>query len=259
MNELEFSKILAKEGGKIILDALKLPIITQRKEGIEIVTKTDFEVEKKLVEMIKNSQYNYPILGEEIEKSDIDSEYLWLIDPIDGTTNFSRRNPRFSCCVCLVHNGKPIVGVVFNPVSNELFYAKRGGGAFLNDKSIYVSDVNEMKSSTICVDSPYFSSLGRKRAVELYSRLAPPITRAIRQTASAALDFAYVAAGIFDAYILPTTKSTPWDFAVGGLIVEEAGGKFTDFKGSTWTLSTTDRIVSNGHLHDYLIEILKGI
>jgi myo-inositol-1(or 4)-monophosphatase len=210
--------------------------------------------------MIKNSEYDYPILAEEVEKADLDSEYLWLIDPVDGTINFSRKNPWFCCCVCLAHKGKPVVGAVFNPVSNELFFAERKKGAFLNEKRIHVSDVKTLQLSMICIDSPYFRPIQRKRGIELYSRLAPPVIKAIRFTASAGLDFCYVASGVFDAYVLTGTKDpSPWDFGVGGLILEEAGGKFTDLRGNDWSLTTTDRIASNGHLHDKLLEILKGL
>ncbi len=262
MNRLEFAKDLARKCGKVILDRSKQQISAELKQGIEIVTKTDLEVENLAAELIASSEFDYPVLAEEIHKAAVESQDLWVIDPLDATTNFSKRIPRVSFSVAYCRNdGIPIVGVVYNPFTGELFYAESGSGAYLNDERICVSDIKNLAEAVVCVDSDYGKPEDRERGIKLYSLLAPPATRGIRQYASAALDLCYVAAGKLDSYVcaISPQKFTAWDFAAGGLILEEAGGRFTDFQGNPWNLKTIDRLATNKHLHNALMEKLRHL
>lgn len=257
-SQLNFIRYLSEKAGEVITISLNKPQWVESKAGFEIVTKTDKKVERLLLQLIAESEFNYPVISEEAYtgKENIKSEYLWVIDPLDGTTNFSKRIPRFSCSIALVHNGKSIVGVVYNPITNELFYAEKDKGAWLNNESLHVSPTKILKEAVICIDSGYSSLKERNKGVEVFKILAGH-TRGIRLTASAALDLCDVAYGRYDAYICPAgPRFSGWDFAAGGLILNEAGGKFTNFEGKEWDLKLIDRLASNGHLHKNLIKTL---
>ena len=201
-SELEFAKYLAKEAGKIMISYFGKASISEKGVNCDIVTEADMAVDERLRALIKDSNYDYPILSEENDaKVRLGSEHLWIIDPIDGTVNYSKKSSRFSCSIALAHGGSVCTGVVYAPILSELFHAERGNGAYLNDECIHVSDTCELRDAVICIDGGYRSTKDRERRINLYSVLSPPVIMGIRQTASAALDLCDVANGRFDAYV----------------------------------------------------------
>ena len=226
------------------------------KEGINnLVTEVDHASEKVIMDIIKKNHPEHYILSEEAGEIIQDSEYKWIIDPIDGTVNFAHHIP--ICCISigLEHNGKMVLGAVYNPFLNELFVAERGKGATLNDKPIRVSKKEKVEVACLVTGFPYTyldEPNGPLQVFERFIRKGIPV----RRLGSAAIDLCWVACGRFDAFY--EHKLQAWDSAAGFLIVEEAGGKVTDMKGGTYSPYQPGIIASNGILHKELLEWIKG-
>ncbi len=229
------------------------------KEGINnLVTEADHAAEKAIIDIINEEFPEHNILSEEAGEVLIvtgDSEYKWIIDPIDGTVNFANGIP--ICCVSigLEHNGKIILGAVFNPNLNEFFFAEKGSGATLNDKKIKVSDKTEVIKSCLVTGFPYTyldMPNGPLQVFEKLIRQGIPV----RRLGSAAIDLCWVAAGRFDGFY--EHKLQAWDSAAGFLIVEEAGGKVTDFKGNYYSPYQPHIAATNGKIHDELLKYVNG-
>lgn len=226
------------------------------KEGINnLVTEVDHASEKAIMDVIKKNYPDHFILSEEAGEIFQDSQYKWIIDPIDGTVNFAHRIP--ICCISigLEHNNKMILGAVYNPFINELFVAERGCGATLNEKPISVSKKEKVINACLVTGFPYTyldEPNGPLQVFERFIRRGIPV----RRLGSAAIDLAWVAAGRFDGFYEHQLQA--WDSAAGFLLVEEAGGKVTDLKGEVYSPYQPGIIASNGILHDELLEWVKG-
>ena len=203
------------------------------KEGINnLVTEADHASEKAIIETIKEQFPGHYIMSEEVGEIIMDSEYKWIIDPIDGTVNFAHGIPL--CCVSigLEHNGTMIMGAVMNPLIKEYYFAEKGKGALLNGEPIHVSVENDLMKSCLVTGFPYTYINQPNGPLEAFSRFI----RAgipVRRLGSAAMDLCWVAAGRFDGFY--EHKLQAWDSAAGFLIVEEAGGKVTDFEGNPYS------------------------
>jgi len=233
----------AKEAGKVLLASFSKKYKVMTKAGKEIVTSADLASEKIIISNIKKNFPDHRILSEEEGRVKGSSDYLWVVDPLDGTTNFSMRNPLFSISIALFCGKDPILGLVYVPFLGDLYYAERGGGATLNGKKIKVSSEKKLSNSffAICHGN---SSKDIKKSVGIYSKLKGK-TRDIRKFGSAAIECAWVASGNIEGFIAPGVK--PWDVAAGALIVREAGGAVTDLDGSAWILDS-EGIVASGKL-----------
>ena len=226
------------------------------KEGINNpVTEADHAAEKAIIQIIKNDFPNHFILSEEAGEISMDSAYKWIIDPIDGTINFSRGIP--ICCVSigLEFNGQIIMGAVYNPLMNEFFFAEKGKGATLNNQKITVSEKSSVINSCLVTGFPYTyldMPNGPLQVFERFIRKGVPV----RRLGSAALDLCWLAAGRFDGFY--EHKLQAWDSAAGFLIVEEAGGKITDFNGNYYSVYQPHLLATNGKIHDEMIEIING-
>ncbi|MEO7444954.1 MAG: inositol monophosphatase family protein, partial [Ferruginibacter sp.] len=203
------------------------------KEGINnLVTEADHAAEKAIIEVIQHDFPDHFILSEETGEIATNSEYKWIIDPIDGTVNFSNGIPICCVSIALEKDGVIILGAVYNPVINEFFFAQKGFGASLNDKKIHVSRKTEVIKSCLVTGFPYTyldNSNGPLQVFERFIRRGVPV----RRLGSAAIDLCWVAAGRFDGFY--EHKLQAWDSAAGFLIVEEAGGKVTDFEGNPFS------------------------
>jgi myo-inositol-1(or 4)-monophosphatase len=221
----------------------------------EIVTPADLASEKIILNLIKKNFPNHAILSEEAGLNDQKSDYLWIIDPLDGTTNFAMGNPLFSISIALAKNDDIILGLVYNPYLNDLYIAEKGHPAYLNNKKIHVSSENKISHSflTFCHGNDEASV---KRAINIYNKFKLE-GRDIRQIGSAAMECAWVARGKTEAIIIPGVNS--WDVAAGALLVRQAGGIVTDLLGHDWTLKSTGIIASNFRLNDELIRLVKNI
>ncbi len=226
------------------------------KEGINnLVTEADHAAEKAIFEVIQKEFPDHYILSEETGEIVMDSAYKWIIDPIDGTVNFANGIP--ICCVSIgvEHNGQMIMGAVYNPFLNELFFAQHGFGATLNDKIICVSDKTAVINSCLVTGFPYTyldAPNGPLQVFEKLIRKGVPV----RRLGSAAIDLCWVASGRFDGFY--EHKLQAWDSAAGFLIVEEAGGKVTDFKGDRYSPYQPHIIATNGKIHDELVALVNG-
>lgn len=224
----------------------------------EIVTKADTGAEKIILALLRKETPGFEILSEEAGLLRHGSPYLWVVDPLDGTTNFTVHNPLFSVSIGLYKSGKPVLGVVYAPYLGDMFVGERGKGATLNGRRIHVSKTKQLNHAflTYCYGQ---EKKHMRRAVELY-RYFKMKSVDMRQLGSAAIELSWVAAGRTDSIIIPGTK--PWDAAAGALIVAEAGGKVTDFKGRPWSFvnpktgaiaKNADLLATNGKIHHIIL------
>ncbi len=243
-------------GAKELLRFFNTDFKITNKEGINNpVTEADHASEKAIFEVIKNDFPNHFILSEEAGEIKMDSEYKWIIDPIDGTINFANNIP--ICCVSIgvEHKGKMIMGAVYNPFMNEFYFAEKGVGAWLNDNKLTVTKKDKVINSCLVTGFPYTyldAPNGPLQVFEKLIRKGVPV----RRLGSAALDLCWLAAGRFDGFY--EHKLQAWDSAAGFLIVEEAGGKVTDFNGDYYSVYQPHILATNGLIHDELLEIING-
>jgi myo-inositol-1(or 4)-monophosphatase len=217
------------------------------------VTEADHASEAAILEVVRKSFPNHGFLTEETGAIIQDSEYKWIIDPIDGTVNFAHGIPICCISVAIEKNGEIIMGAVYNPNMNESFFAEKGKGATLNDKTIHVSLETEVIKSCLVTGFPYtYINMpdGPLEVFERFIRKGIPV----RRLGSAAIDLCWVAAGRFDGFY--EHKLEAWDSAAGYLMVEEAGGKVTDFTGEKFSVYQHRILATNGKIHD---EMLKWV
>jgi myo-inositol-1(or 4)-monophosphatase len=229
-------------------------LIAFEKEGVDFTTEADREVDAFLVRKLKELYPQTEFLTEETSSGDysafLDKDNLWVIDPLDGTTNFSRKNPHFSISIALVNKGKPVLGIVYLPILNNLYFADKDG-AFLNEKPISVSSVTNLREVIIACDWSWDLEK-RKEMVQWLSNINSYV-RQIKSMGSTVADLASLAEGEIDAYIHSGTK--PWDVAVSALLIEKAGGKVTNSKGSEWNIFIPDIVATNGLLHEDIVKM----
>jgi len=225
-----------------------------KKSDIDLVTEADVQSEKKVIEIIRKTFPQDNILAEEAGKHAYSSNRTWIIDPLDGTTNFVHGFPFFAVSIGLEVGEESVVGVVFNPFMNELFEATKGAGAFLNGTPIRVSQTWDLKESLLATGFPYDI---HERADDVMGRLKKMIITAqgVRRPGSAALDMCYVAAGRLDGFWEQGLH--PWDTAAGIVIVEEAGGKLSTYQGTPYTPYHKSIVAANPFIHAAMVEILK--
>lgn len=226
------------------------------KEGVNnLVTEADHAAEAAILSVIKKNFPDHQVLAEETGEHIRDSNYKWIIDPIDGTINFAHGIPL--CCVAIAveKDGEIIMASVYAPVLNELYFAEKGGGAFLNEQKISVSNESSVLKSCLVTGFPYTYINMANGPLEVFSRL---IRKGIpvRRLGSAAIDLCWVACGRFDGFY--EHKLEPWDSAAGYLIVEEAGGKVTDHEGKKFSPYQHRIIATNGKIHDELLAVVKN-
>ena len=225
------------------------------KEGVNnLVTEADHAAEKAIIAVIQNTYPDHFILSEETGEIKSNSEYKWIIDPIDGTVNFANGIP--ICCVSIAveKNGEMILGAVYAPILNEFYVAEKGMGAFLNDKKITVSNKTEVIRSCLVTGFPYTyldSPRGPLQVFEELIRQGIPV----RRLGSAAIDLCWVAAGRFDAFYEHQLQA--WDSAAGFLMVKEAGGEVTDFAGEKFSPYQPQILATNGKIHNELLGYVK--
>lgn len=252
-NLKQFTIDLAKEAGKIVKQNYGKIKEQELKADDTFVTNVDLEAEKLIISRIKEKFPEHHIISEEAGDDKRDSEYAWIIDPIDGTRNFMHNIPLFSVSIGIAKNNKPYIGVVYFPITNELFSAEKGKGAYLNDKKIHVSE-RGLKDSPVMA---YGANV--HKGTDWHMKKIPEFLKVIKRMrllGNATTNMCFLAAGRFDSYIARFGKV--WDFAGSFVIVEEAGGKITDLQGKPYTLETEDFVVSNNKFHDELIKITKG-
>jgi myo-inositol-1(or 4)-monophosphatase len=250
--ELEIAIKAAQEAGKVLEKYFETEILKEFKEDNTPVTLADTESEEIIKKIILSEFPSHSILGEETGMTGSGSEYVWHIDPVDGTRNFANGIPLFAVSIALVRGNEVIVGVVYNPATKSLFYGEAGKGAYLNDTKILVS--KDDTDHGIVTVAPGKLSIERQLLWELYYNLRK-VVRSSRYLACTALDLAYVARGGVEANI--QLGLSTYDFAAGTLLVKEAGGTITTLEGGVWKFPDNHFVASNGVFHDLIVEEIK--
>ena len=247
------SKIIIRDFGEIE----KLQV--SKKGPGDFVTKTDQKVEKIIIEELEKARPGFNFLAEEGgggTTNEKKSEYTWVIDPIDGTTNFMHGIPHFAISIGLEKSGELIAGIIFDPIKNEMFYAEKGRGAYLNNTRIRVSSRNTISDSIALTGGPNYQEDNKEVFYNEYIAMCNHFHQ-VRKLGSAALDLAYVAAGRAEIFWHKNLKY--WDIAAGILIVKEAGGTITDFKGKTFDLKKNQLLATNARLDNETTKVLSMI
>jgi myo-inositol-1(or 4)-monophosphatase len=252
---LNFAIQTAREAGQILLEKFGRKINISLKGDINLVTEADLASEKLIIERIKSYYPKHSILAEESGNAVVsgDSNWKWIIDPLDGTTNFAHGYPCFCVTLALEHEGKIVLGVTFDPTRNELFAAERGQGATLNNKPIRVSETEKLSDALLVTGFPYNFKQKDNFAKSLTNFLLQ--SRGVRRDGSAAIDMAYVACGRFDGFW--EEGLNPWDVAAGVLLIEEAGGRITYYDGSPFSVYSPPICASNGLIHEEMLQVLR--
>lgn len=243
--------------GKILLDGFGTTFQIDEKLGKNnLVTEFDYKSETYIINEIKRQFPEHNIISEEDGSIDNGSEYNWIIDPLDGTVNYANNIPIFSVSIALSKGRDLIAGAVYHPILKELFYAEKDQGAYLNDKRIYVSEKSNFDTSLLVTGFPYDINNDPQNAIKSFTNI---VKRGIpiRRLGSAALDLAYVACGRFEGFWEINLNS--WDVAAGILIVQEAGGKCTNYKGISSDVDDRQIVATNGLIQDEIMSIINEV
>lgn len=246
---------ISREAGEIVREGFNNNLkIEYKSNDSDLVTNIDKASEKLIADFIKKNFPSHGILAEEGGNIKNGSEYVWVIDPLDGTVNFAHGLPIFSISIGLQKNGKTIAGVVYDVPRDTLYSAESGGGAYANDKKISVSDNPNLAHSILVTGFPYNIRQNPYNALEKFVALTKA-SRGIRRLGSAAIDFCYVACGVFDGFW--EVYLNPWDVCAGKLLVEEAGGLVTDFQGNQINIDSKQILASNSKVHQDIVDVLS--
>ena len=250
-----FAESLAREAGKLLKDEFTKEHRIDFKGAINIVTEVDCLSEQLLIQRIRQRFPRHDIMTEESAGIQTGAAFRWIIDPLDGTTNYAHGYPVFCVSIGLEIAGVIQCGAIFNPISDEMFTAEKDSGAFLNGALLRVSKMRELSQSLLATGFPYGIRESEENNIDNFIALAKK-AQAIRRAGSAALDLAYVAAGRFDGFW--ELKLSPWDTAAGWLMVREAGGMVTDLRGNIYELASPHILASNGTIHRQMIEAIAS-
>ena len=254
---LELAERLAREAGKLQSERYETAIeIRTKSTSVDLVTEVDHACEALIVDALTAARPDDAVLAEEGRGHDRpDAAWRWIIDPIDGTTNYAHGYPRFCVSIGVEREGIRTVGVIYDPLLDEQFSAVRGEGATLNGRPLRVSEVDELEHALLATGFAYDVRRNPRDNVNHFIAFLKR-SRALRRDGSAALDLAYVAAGRFDGFW--ELRLHAWDVAAGLLLVEEAGGRVSDLTGGPPPPSGAECLASNGRIHDAMLEILRS-
>lgn len=244
-----------KAAGDIILQYFQGTFTIGNKEGINnLVTEVDTKAETRIIDVIKSYYPQHSIISEEVGELTQDSPYKWIIDPIDGTVNFAHGIP--ICCVSigLSYNDEMLLGAVYNPMMNELFFAEKGKGATLNGMPISVSQKSNFEKACLVTGFPYKWPKTEEHPIRVFERFILQ-GLPVRRLGSAAIDLCWVACGRFDGFW--EYNLSPWDVAAGYLIVSEAGGRVTNFEGDAYSVYDKQTLATNGLIHENMLELIR--
>jgi myo-inositol-1(or 4)-monophosphatase len=254
---LNWTISLSKKAGTMLADFPKDQFNTSHKGEIDLLTDADLKSEAFIIESIRKEFSDHAILSEEAGANDNASDYCWIIDPLDGTTNYSRGLPFYCVSIALSINRKVVLGVIYAPELRQLFFASSQGGAFLNNNRIHVSSTSKLKEAFLVTGFPYTMHHSDIDNIDLFRAFSKRCI-AVRRLGSAALDLCYVAKGIFDAYW--ELQLNPWDFAAGSVIVTEAGGTCTTIDNTRLDFfHSSSLLASNINLHTPMKDLIQEI
>jgi myo-inositol-1(or 4)-monophosphatase len=246
---------IAREAGALLITYFRQNVKVEYKGEADLVTIADRKSEALIRERIREQWPTHDVLGEEQGLADTGSDYRWYVDPLDGTTNFAHGFPVFCVSMALEYKGRRIAGVIYDPTRDELFAAEQGSGAYVNQQRISVSKISNLAE---CLVGTGFPSHKRHKNPNIFFYHQITLrTHGVRRAGSAALDLCNVACGRFDGFW--EFNLNPWDTAAGVLIVEEAGGRITDFSGGPFQLTSRETLASNGLVHSALLNEFERI
>lgn len=249
---LEEARATASEAGELLRDFYSRSGEVRFKGEVDLVTDADTASQDLIHGRLSRAFPGHDFLAEEGLERLSGSAYRWIFDPLDGTTNFAHRLPVFCVSIALEHRGLLACGVVFNPMSGEMFWAERGGGAFLDGRPIRVSKISDLRKALVATGFPYDLRTTRTNIVPHERFLLR--SQAVRRCGSAAIDLCYVACGRFDGFW--EFQLNPWDTAAGAVVASEAGGRVTDFRGRPVDVYHPEVLASNGLIHEAMLEVL---
>lgn len=253
---LLFAVSTAEKAGSMLRERLNHRHRIVYKGEIDIVTEADRMSEEIILSAIARVYPLHDVLTEESVGISSGSDFRWIVDPLDGTTNYAHGYPVFCVSLALEHRGEVVLGVVYNPIMGEVFTAIRGNGAHLNGERIAVSKTRDLSRCLLATGFPYDIRSSRNNNLNYFIAMATRV-QAIRRAGSAALDLAYVAAGRFDGFW--ELKLKPWDMAAGCLLVSEGGGAVTDLAGGPFHLDVPGVLATNGLIHQAMIDALSAV
>lgn len=252
LNDLMY---IAKSSGEIIRSYFGKKFSIEFKTDVKnLVTEADKESEKTIIDFIKNKYPTHGILAEESGSQLNSADYTWVIDPLDGTSNFAHGLPIFSVSIGIQYKEETIMGAIYDINRDILYFAEKGAGAFRDGNKISVSKNSKIEESFLVTGFPYNISENPENAFEKFIAMTKA-SRAVRRLGSAAIDFCYLAEGVFDGFW--EVHLNPWDICAGKLLVEEAGGLVTDFNNNKINIFNKTILASNGLIHDKMISILN--
>lgn len=246
---------IAREAGEVLRSGFGKNFAVEYKTNVaNLVTEFDKKSEKTIIDFIKKEFPTHSVLAEESGSHAASGEYLWVIDPLDGTTNFAHGLPIFSVSIGVQKNGEMIYGVVYDVMRDAMYSAEKGSGAFCNNRKLSVSTNDDLHKSVLVTGFPYNVHENPDFAYERFTAFLR-VARAVRRLGSAAIDMCYVAEGVFDGFWEVSLHS--WDMAAGKVIIEESGGLVTDFAGKPMSIFDKRILASNGKVHESMINVLK--
>ncbi len=252
--ELEVAVAAAEAAGEVLRGGFGGEQAVRYKGEVDLVTEVDERAEGVIGDLLREAFPDHGMLAEEGGKLRGEGDSRWIVDPLDGTTNYAHGLPIFAVSIALERAGEVVLGVVHDPMRGETYVAERGGGATLNGEPIRVSETDEPIRALLVTGFPY-DRADMPAAVELFGRLTA-LTQGVRRLGAAALDLCYVAAGRLDAFYERGLHA--WDVAAGSLILVEAGGRITDYRGRDLDLEVGEVVASNGLLHPVLLEVMAA-
>jgi myo-inositol-1(or 4)-monophosphatase len=252
---MDFARNLARKAGGLLAEKFTRHNPVYYKGTIDLVTEADKMSEELILAEISRRYPDHGILSEESAAKNEQASMRWIIDPLDGTTNYAHGFPFFCVSIALEKEGVVVLGVVYDPIRDDLFSAGLGSGAYLNGKKLHVSSVNDLSHSLLATGFPYDIRVSPDNNLNYFNVMVKK-AQAIRRPGAAALDLAYLAAGRFDGFW--ELKLKPWDTAAGSLLVREAGGVICDMAGEKWNLFSPGLVASNGLIHGQMMEALNS-
>ncbi|MDD3249058.1 MAG: inositol monophosphatase family protein [Smithellaceae bacterium] len=254
MKELsDFTRYLARKAGKLLAEKFSRHNPVYYKGAIDLVTEADRMSEELILSEIGRRYPGHGVLSEESKERDGRSAMRWIVDPLDGTTNYAHGFPFFCVSIALEKDGDIVLGVVYDPIRDDLFEASLAGGSYLNGTKLCVSSVDDLSRGLLATGFPYDVRESRDNNLDFFAAMIMK-AQAIRRPGAAALDLAYLAAGRLDGFW--ELKLKPWDTAAGCLLVTEAGGVLSDLKGEKWSMFSPGLVAGNGRIHQQMLEVI---
>ena len=245
---------LARQAGSLLLSYFG-KVAVEYKGDVDLVTEADRRSEELIVGSIRKQWPRHDLIGEEGSRTETGSDFRWYVDPLDGTTNFAHGYPVFCVSIALEYKAERVAGVVYDPTRDDMFAAEKGSGSRLNGQPIRVSPIRRLAESLVATGFPSHKR-HKNPNIHFYHQITLR-SHGVRRAGSAALDLCYTAAGRYDAFWEFNLNS--WDTAAGALLVQEAGGKVTDFSGGAFDISSREVLASNNLVHDEMLEEFKNI